>query len=454
MLRLTILGPIWDEICRSFAAEPSSEEGGFYLARSTATSSGILVSIDRSVPPPDAGKWRLQNFGQLAPTTAYMSRAAGMADRERRIPVFIHNHPGGPARFSETDEWAFESWEPFFRDTCSTAGFVAVVVAGRSLVADLWVDGVRAPFHSVSCGGQSPRHSFRQSSDLGDDDGTRQQLFWKEVGQQRLKTARVAIVGVGGTGSACAIQLARTGIGGLVLVDPDAADTTNLNRLYGLSSLQASAGAPKVEVVRDRISGVSRTEVVPIRKSVLDPSVLPSLLDCDLILVCTDSDGSRALVNQIPSVYGTPVVDVGCKGESSQGEVLAMWSDVRRLESGGPCLWCMGVLDAAKIASESFPGNTRENAVRDDYYQGGGAEPSTIGMTTLGATFASIQAVSRILDQDTVWPTEYLFDLWTATVHVPGVVKRMDCVCGTNRWEPTILDPAALRTLFADLEVG
>ena len=53
--------------------------------------------------------------------------------------------------------------------------------------------------------------------------------FSKEI-HQKLKSAKVAIAGLGGLGSNVAVMLARSGIGHLHLVDFDVVDVTNLNR--------------------------------------------------------------------------------------------------------------------------------------------------------------------------------------------------------------------------------
>jgi molybdopterin-synthase adenylyltransferase len=48
--------------------------------------------------------------------------------------------------------------------------------------------------------------------------------------QLRLARSRVAVIGAGGLGGYVLTLLARVGIGGLVIVDPEAFDETNLNR--------------------------------------------------------------------------------------------------------------------------------------------------------------------------------------------------------------------------------
>jgi molybdopterin-synthase adenylyltransferase len=50
------------------------------------------------------------------------------------------------------------------------------------------------------------------------------------VGQQRLKAARVAVVGAGGIGAAAIPALAGAGIGQLTIIDGDTVDLSNLQR--------------------------------------------------------------------------------------------------------------------------------------------------------------------------------------------------------------------------------
>ena len=51
-----------------------------------------------------------------------------------------------------------------------------------------------------------------------------------DEGLKRLTQARVAVIGLGGVGSACAESLVRTGIGSFLFVDKDVVDPSNINR--------------------------------------------------------------------------------------------------------------------------------------------------------------------------------------------------------------------------------
>lgn len=71
----------------------------------------------------------------------------------------------------------------------------------------------------------------------------------KEI-QQKLSDARVAVAGLGGLGSNVAVQLARTGVGHLHLIDYDCVDLSNLNRQhYFIRHL----GKPKTDALREQL---------------------------------------------------------------------------------------------------------------------------------------------------------------------------------------------------------
>jgi tRNA A37 threonylcarbamoyladenosine dehydratase len=70
-------------------------------------------------------------------------------------------------------------------------------------------------------------------------------------GARNIKTAHVAIVGVGGVGSWAAESLARSGVGSLTLIDLDHVSESNINRQ--IHAVEASLGQAKVLAMRERI---------------------------------------------------------------------------------------------------------------------------------------------------------------------------------------------------------
>jgi len=71
---------------------------------------------------------------------------------------------------------------------------------------------------------------------------------------ERFRRATVTIVGIGGVGSWAAESLARSGIGSLVLVDPDDLCVTNTNRQ--IHALEGSFGRPKTAALAERLRAI------------------------------------------------------------------------------------------------------------------------------------------------------------------------------------------------------
>ncbi len=73
--------------------------------------------------------------------------------------------------------------------------------------------------------------------------------------QKRLSEATVLVVGTGGIGGNCVSILARMGVGGFHLVDPDSFELANINRQFGAKV--STQGRYKVDVISEEISDIN-----------------------------------------------------------------------------------------------------------------------------------------------------------------------------------------------------
>jgi sulfur-carrier protein adenylyltransferase/sulfurtransferase len=73
--------------------------------------------------------------------------------------------------------------------------------------------------------------------------------------QQRLRRSRIAIVGMGGVGGVHAVTLARLGVGGFTIADPDVFEVANTNRQYG--ARQSTVGHPKAQVMAEVLRDIN-----------------------------------------------------------------------------------------------------------------------------------------------------------------------------------------------------
>ena len=151
-------------------------------------------------------------------------------------------------------------------------------------------------------------------------------------GQQRLKAARVLVVGAGGLGSPAALYLAAAGVGTLGLVDWDVVDRSNLQRqiLHGTDMV----GRPKLDSARARIADLNpHVQLVTIAARLTSANALDILRDWDVVLDGSDNFPTRYLVNDACVLLGRPNV---------YGAVLRFEGQVSVFDARqGPCYRCL-----------------------------------------------------------------------------------------------------------------
>lgn len=87
------------------------------------------------------------------------------------------------------------------------------------------------------------------------DQFSRSALLIGREGVEKLGRAKVALFGVGGVGGYVAEALARSGVGTMVLFDPDAVSLTNLNRQ--IVALHSTLGQPKADAIARRLRDIN-----------------------------------------------------------------------------------------------------------------------------------------------------------------------------------------------------
>ncbi|MDX1490221.1 MAG: molybdopterin-synthase adenylyltransferase MoeB [Pseudohongiellaceae bacterium] len=154
------------------------------------------------------------------------------------------------------------------------------------------------------------------------------------AGQQRLKEARVLIVGMGGLGSPAAMYLAAAGVGHLIIADDDTVEITNLQRQIAHS--QSTLGQSKVASAAAALRALNpHVEITCIERR-LDKEWLDShLADVSLVLDACDNFTARFAVNQACVDAGVPLISGAAI--RMEGQVVAF--DTRQESS--PCYQCL-----------------------------------------------------------------------------------------------------------------
>jgi len=152
------------------------------------------------------------------------------------------------------------------------------------------------------------------------------------AGQEKLKAARVLLVGLGGLGSPSAMYLAAAGVGTLGLVEFDNVDASNLQRqvIHGTPDI----GRPKIESAMDRLRAINPNVVLEPHRAALDASnALELVSKYDVVVDGTDNFSTRYLVNDACVLTGTPNVYGSVFRFEGQASVFATKT--------GPCYRCL-----------------------------------------------------------------------------------------------------------------
>lgn len=125
--------------------------------------------------------------------------------------------------------------------------------------------------------------------------------------QQKLSTATVLLLGLGGLGSPAALYLAAAGVGRLLLNDFDKVDLSNLQRqiLYR----EADVGASKAEAAAAALMGINPGPAYEPLDGRLDEAALAQVVGrCDLVLDGSDNFGTRFAMNKACVAARKPLV--------------------------------------------------------------------------------------------------------------------------------------------------
>jgi adenylyltransferase/sulfurtransferase len=238
-------------------------------------------------------------------------------------------------------------------------------------------------------------------------------------GQEKLKAARVLVVGAGGLGSPAALYLAASGIGTLGVVDCDRVDLSNLQRqiLFDTGSvarLKAEAARERLKALNPEITIVAHT--VELRAA----NVRNVLAGYDIVLDGTDRLATRYLVNDACVILGKPLVSAAI--HRFEGQAMTY------MPGRGPCYRCL-----FPQAPDGIVANCAEAGVL-------GVLPGVLG------TIQATEAIKLVVGAgDPLVGRLLTYDALEMRFHELRFARRLDCaVCGDRPTITELRDPPQL----------
>lgn len=137
---------------------------------------------------------------------------------------------------------------------------------------------------------------------------SRTELLIGKEGLNKLNTARVAVIGLGGVGSYTVEALARAGVGWLILVDFDEICLTNTNRQ--IHAVAGNYGRPKIEAMEERVKAINPEAVVVTWKEFLGPENVQTILHgrISYVVDAIDTVWSKVALITYCKENGIPVI--------------------------------------------------------------------------------------------------------------------------------------------------
>ena len=153
-------------------------------------------------------------------------------------------------------------------------------------------------------------------------------------GQQRVRAARMLMIGAGGLGSPAAYYLASAGVGSIVLVDGDAVDLTNLQRQ--ILHTTERVGTPKAESGKTALHAINpEVEVTAVTLRVDAVALVELVKRATVVLDCSDNFVTRHAINRACVMHRKPLVSGAAIRFDGQIAVFDLRTDA------SPCYACL-----------------------------------------------------------------------------------------------------------------
>ncbi|MCU0755783.1 MAG: ThiF family adenylyltransferase [Xanthomonadales bacterium] len=333
------------------------------------------------------------------------------SDAEALITIHDHWFDLGGTRFSMVDDHYDRQRDRYLRSTFAAmlgeAGFGPErqlrhlnLVFDQTSVDARQVDDRRrpafVPVDTIHVPGHAHPVIVPNSAPRTPTNSRERQDFIRADTAAALHSLRVAIVGVGGLGPLVAENLARLGVGELILIDPDRLETSNLNRW--LAGRPDQVGALKTDLLQQRLAvAVPDCSVRSVPASVLDADGQQALHGVDWIVGAVDCDAARMVLNRAACQQLLPYFDLAVLVRAHPLDFQTRLIPV--FPGRSACLECspLRVLDADRIQLALNP--TLATAKRSAGYvvdEPAAAAPSVMALNTFIAGQAVLDMIGYL----------------------------------------------------------
>ena len=239
------------------------------------------------------------------------------------------------------------------------------------------------------------------------------------VGLEKLRKAKVCVVGVGGIGNPVVTQLTAMGVGKLKIVDRDIIEISNLHRQHLYT--ENDIGRVKVEAAKERLEKINSSVEIEALPNSISKYTAESIVDgFDVVVDALDSIDARYALNDACIKLNIPLIYAGALG--MLGSICTI------IPNKTACLRCI----FPALAEDDMPTCSTEGVHPSILYLVGGIQVS--------------EAVKIIMGEKPTLENKLLYvDLNDLSLEKVSVFRQEECPsCGTKRIDSNQLETKQL----------
>jgi hypothetical protein len=334
----------------------------------------------------------------------YVEIAIDKAELNASAIIAVHSHPRGCFDFSAMDDASDRILMPaLFHGTGQIAGS-AVMIPGGALRARLYQNGEEvSPIDLVMSVGDDL--ALWWNDGLSGAPPAEPPVAFTNGMTRWLNRMSACVIGVSGTGSVVAEQLARLGFGEIILIDFDKLEYRNLDRILNATIADVGTEALKVEMFAAAIERYrSGCEVITVPRTIADRESILAACEADVLFSCVDTAEGRHIADRIGSWFALPLFDVGVSVSTREdisgrreiaevcGRIDYVYPSGSRLQDRG--VYGAGILEAEYLAQVA-PSAYRAK-VADGYLKGlEERAPAVITLNMRAASACAMEFIAR-----------------------------------------------------------
>lgn len=317
--------------------------------------------------------------------------------------VALHSHPGSFFGFSSQDDASDKLLLPALYQATDSPSLSAIMVPSGAVRARIFNGhGPHQPVDHVVCA-RDDIHVWPGDAGVSPAVPVVPVAFTQGM-RHSLFRLSACVIGVSGTGSIVAEQLARLGFGEIILVDFDRIEARNLDRILNSTMADVADNKLKVEMFRDAIRRYSPDCCVhTIPNSIATRGAVVAACEADILFSCVDTAEGRHIADRLAAACTMPLFDVGVsiptRQEGKERKIAEVCGRIDYVQPGGATLLDREVYSPATLEAEYLARaapEAHQRRVAEGYLKGIAEQaPAVISLNMRAASATVMEFIAR-----------------------------------------------------------